>query len=640
MSAAAAFFSDTSSTGSGDLRLLPQPRRLVMRGAPWRPAPASFLHIPASGGANIRRRAQRLAEYFGGLGWRTRLSTTPNLGRNQAFFTANAAPPKLEEEDRGSLRGPVARPEGYRLKVTPDGVLLHGSDDAGFFYAGRTLCALLEESDEIPGLEIEDYPLTANRALHLDCRGWAPTSDYLKSLISLLASYKFNILILEYGAHFAYRSQPELADEEALTAETVKELSEYAKDHCLTLVPFLPTLGDVGHILRLEPYAAYRENPLYYQQFCPSNPATFDVVTAMLEELIAAHPGAWVHLGGEEIRFLGWCGKCRERVRQLGGRAALFLEYVGRLCRYATMRGRKLLFWDDAFHAMNDAQLKWLPEDVVLLVRQYEGAGGRALPELLVRLDRFRRLERTIWGAGLLENGRAYESFDNVDGWSEAAELGYLTGAVVSIRTCEHPQGATTAPAETLWPNLLYAAERLWTGRKPTSRHEFADRFIARFHGPKKKAQRERLWGVYDLLRRGLPLDAREYLRASLEGDAGPRNRETLLFLDAWAALTGFISYAQRFDRAAADNYARLQAGDADPFYAGRLRWRVLDLKAKLPPVLSLFREQGARLASSKAVEEFLAASIAYHLHRLDEIERLLEPYPLPDKDWRRRVRL
>lgn len=635
-----AFFSDTSSTGSGELRLIPNPQRILLHGAPWHPAPASFLHLSPDGASAIRRQAHLLAEQLEALGWRTRINTTPGLSGNRAFFTAAAALPKSAEKENGPLRGPAGKPEGYRLAVGNEGVLLAGADAAGLYYAGQTLCRLLEETDEIPGLEIEDFPLLTQRAVHLDCRGWPPTPAFLRSFIQLLSSFKINALFLEYGTHFAFQSQPEIVAPGALTAECAAELCQFARDRNVVIIPMMQTLGDVGHVLRLPAYAQYRENPAYHQQFCPTNPATFDIVTAMLEELLAAHPGTWVHLGGDEIRFLGWCMKCQEQVRRLGGRSALFLDYVGRLCRYAQMRGRKPIFWDDVFQPMNDAQLRWLPKEVILAVRHLESSGGRAAPELLVRLDHLRRLEREVWGGATLLPAEHYDGFDNMDGWTEAAELGFLEGCSASVQTRAHPQGAMYEPVEMAWPSILYAAERMWTGRKPTSRNEFAERFVVRFHGLRKKTQRDRLWSAYDLLRRGRPLDAGDMFRAFWEENPEPRNKETLLFLDAWANLAGFREYVARFDKTAADNYSLLQSGDADPFHAGRVRWRILDLKGKLPALLAAFRKQSARLTDIPGIEEFLASGIAYDLRRLDELERLYEPYPLPDKDWRRSIRL
>jgi hypothetical protein len=619
------------------LFLLPYPRSLSLKGAPFRLTPSNFLYVSSTASSGARRRCHLIAQLLQAGGVRTTLATTPGLGPTQALFTPSATFQKSTQVDR-ALRGEVNKPEGYRLTVSSEGVLLHGVDDQGLLYAGFTLKQLIEDNPNVPGMEIEDAPLLPWRAMHLDFKGWAPTFDHLKQTITTLAGLKINALVLEYEAYFNFPSQPGLAAEGALTPDQISELDIYASDIGVTLIPLIPCLGNVGHVLKLPAYAGLREHSEYLQQYCPVNPATLDIVTAMMEDVIAVHQGKFLHIGGDEVRLLGSNATTDARAKQLGGRAALYLEYIGKISRYLISRGRQPLVWDDMFRKMSDEQIKWPPPELTLTFWQYEGQSGRATPAILTNLDRYRRLGRTVWGAATRTPSSRYDSFDNIDAWSEAAELGYLQGLVTTAWTRDHTLGALFAPPESAWPGAYYAAERKWSGKKGLPRDQFPERFIARHFGVHDSALQNRLWTGFDLLLREHPRRARELF--AHDPKMISRNADLLGFLECWSAVGAFADYVKQFDEAVAANYSNLQSGKGDPFNCGRLRWRITDAKAKLPLLARVFSQRAAKLTHEHIVREYLDSSLAYGLKRLDELESLLSGYPIPSGEWQQPVSL
>jgi hypothetical protein len=626
---------ETADESKPRLFLLPYPRVLSLKGAPFRLTPSNFLYISASASTVARRKCHLLTQQLQSCGTRTTLATTTGLGPTQALFTPSASFQKSPLMER-PLRGETNMAEGYRLNVTADGVWLHGVDDQGLQYAGFTLKQLLEDSHNVPGMEIEDAPLLPWRVMHLDFKGWAPSAEHLKQTITTLAGLKVNALILEYEAFFNFPSQPGLAAEGALTPDQISEIDLHAQDLGVTLIPLVPSIGNVGHILKLPAYADLREHSEFLQQFCPVNPTTLDIVTAMLEDVIAAHRGKFVHIGGDEVRLLGSNPATLARVKQLGGRAALYLEYIGKISRYLISRGRQPMVWDDMFRKMSDEQVKWLPPEVTLTFWQYEGQGGRATAAILTNLDRYRRLGRSVWGAATRTPSSRYESFDNIDAWAEAGELGYLQGLITTAWTRDHALGALLPPPEAAWPGAYYAAERNWSGKKGPTREQFPERFIARHFGVHEAPRQSRLWAGFDLMLREYPRRAREFF--GHDPKTITRNVETLAFCECWSAIGAFNDYVRQFDEAVAANYANLQSGRGDPFNSGRLRWRIGDAKAKLPLIARVFSQRAARLTHEHIVREYLDSSLAYGLKRLDELESLLSGYPLPEKEWQQPV--
>ena len=623
------------------LYLLPYPRSVSLKGAPLRTPPSVYLFLSASATPTARRKCQVLVQQLAAINIRTQLVTASGLQPTHALFTPTATFQKWPQMDR-PLRGEIAKPEGYRLTVTSEGALLQGTDEQGLLYAGMTLRQLLEDSPNVPGMEIEDAPLVPMRVIHLDFKGWPPKLDYLKNTITQLAGYKINGVVLEYESYFNFPSQPGLAAEGAITPEQAAELDLFAQDLGVTLIPLVPCIGNVAHLLRLPAYQHLREHPDYTQQLCPVNPASLDIVTAMMEDLIAVHQGRYIHIGGDEVRLLGVNPQSEARAKQLGGRAALYLEYIGKVCRYLVARQKQPLVWDDMFRKMSDDQIKWLPPEVVLTFWQYEGQGGRATPQILTTLDRYRKLGRRIWGAATRLPAPRYDGFDNIDAWTEAAELGYLEGLVTTTWTRDHRHGPMFAAPETTWAAALYAAERKWSGmhrpgqRGGPSREQLPERFVMRMFGLKDPAWQGRIWAGVDALQRDYFRRAREYF--THDAKQIPRNREILAFMEVWAALGGFREYVNQFDEYISGNYANLQAGKGDPFHCGRLRFRVADAKQRLPVLVRAFSQRAARITHPAIVQEYLDSTIAYHLKRLDDMENLLGSYPIPPKEWQQPV--
>jgi hypothetical protein len=357
-----------------------------------------------------------------------------------------------------------------------------------------------------------------------------------------------------------------------------------------------------------------------------------------MEDLVSIHHSKHFHIGGDETRLLGANPDSTERARQLGGRSALYLDYIGKVARFLISEGRIPLIWDDTFRKMTDDQVKWLPPETILTFWQYEGLGGHVTPAILSNLDRYKRLGRLVWGAATRSPSQRYDSFDNIDAWTEAAEMGYLDGLITTGWTRDHTLGGLYPPLETAWPSTFYAAERVWSGLKGLPRELFSSRFASRMFGSKDSATLHRLWAACDLMMRNHPRRAREMLIQEMKN--APRNRQLLAFLEAWCALGGFKEYIQQFEEEISGNFSNLQADRGDPFNCGRLRWRVLETKGKLPPLIANFQAQAQRITVPGQIEEFLESTIAFNLRRLDEMEVLLGSYPLPPKEWQQAVQM
>ena len=294
--------------------------------------------------------------------------------------------------------------EGYRLSVSQDRVVITAGAEAGAFYAVQTLRQLLPDeawrSAPVSGpawavacTQIEDVPALAWRGAHLDvARHFFPKREVL-SLIDALAALKINRLHLhltddqgwriesrrypalqEIGSHRA-RTRISVNTEEPKVYEQVPyggyytladlaEIAGYAAQRMVTLVPEIEVPGHATALLAALPeLGAGPPPPGGYQvsgdwgifpNLMSPLPRTLEFLGEIFGELLAAVPGRYVHIGGDECVLDSWRADAavRSHQRALGlasaeAMHARFLREVADLL--AESFGARSLVWDEGF---------------------------------------------------------------------------------------------------------------------------------------------------------------------------------------------------------------------------------------------------------------------------------------------------
>lgn len=108
-----------------------------------------------------------------------------------------------------SFINPVAinnNPEGYRLSVTSDGVVIEALTQTGVYYAFQTLRQMYMQSNgHLPAVTITDYPQFKYRGVLLDVARHYFTPDEIKKLIDVMSAEKLNTLHLHLSDDEAFR---------------------------------------------------------------------------------------------------------------------------------------------------------------------------------------------------------------------------------------------------------------------------------------------------------------------------------------------------------------------------------------------------------------------------------------------------
>ena len=400
-------------------------------------------------------------------------------------------------------------PEGYRLEVTPEGVVLRAANVAGLFYATRTLRQLLRaEGPEpvawgLPGVSIRDAPRFAWRGLMLDCSRTFQSLEYLRQTLDRMAFYKMNVLHLhltdDQGWRLEIQSHPELTRKGArfpdhwneppahqghYTQEEMRELIRYAADRQITIVPEIETPGHALAALSVYPELSCTGGPfeihpffkgehIHQDIFCAGNDDTFRFLEEVLDEVIDLFPSEVIHVGGDEAPKGRWekCPKCQARIRAEGLEDEEELQswFIERLGRFVESRGKRIIGWDEILQGgipAGAAVMSW---------RGIEGgiAAAQAGHDVVMSPTSHCYLDYT------------YERIDTRRTWSyepvpeelDAAQAGHILG--VQGNFWSHINREPEEVDAQVFPRLLGIAERGWSPEVAGSWEEFRQRVQA-----------------------------------------------------------------------------------------------------------------------------------------------------------------
>lgn len=275
--------------------------------------------------------------------------------------------------------------EGYHLSITETQISITGYDAAGVYYACQTLRQCLQRDEQhrlyLPLVEIEDAPRMQYRAMHIDNKHHQSTFAYIQYYIRELAHYKANILVWEWEDKFAYPSHPQVGAPGAFTLDEMQQLTAYARQHHVEIVPLVQGLGHVSFILKHLEFQHLREIPDSDWEFCPLNDASYDLLFELWQDAMDATPGSrFFHIGSDETYELGLGQKCGCAAHAVEhGKDSLMRLFIDRCTRWVEKQGRTCLSWGGQWKPDNDLpplpSMIWTDGDNADYVKQSIDAG-------------------------------------------------------------------------------------------------------------------------------------------------------------------------------------------------------------------------------------------------------------------------
>lgn len=298
-------------------------------------------------------------------------------------------------------------PEGYRLRVSPSGVIIEARERAGLFYGATTLWQMLAGTGEtitaIPALRIEDAPRFAWRGLMLDSARHYQSAEFIRAFIDVMALHKLNVLHWHLTDDQAWRLEirryPRLTEIGAwrvpagaarqdidpstgrprvyggyYTQHEVREIVAYAAARNVTIVPEIEMPGHATAPIVAYPElgvgrSAPREVPAdwgVYSNLYNVDEPTFTFLENVLLEVMELFPGRYIHVGGDEAVKAQWeaSPRVQARMREFGvaNEHTLQSYFIQRMERLLSAHGRRLIGWDEILEgglAPNATVMSW-----------------------------------------------------------------------------------------------------------------------------------------------------------------------------------------------------------------------------------------------------------------------------------------
>ncbi len=291
----------------------------------------------------------------------------------------------------------MGHPEGYKLQITPEKVLLTGGSEAGVFYGIQTIHKALpilkdgKVAAALPAGTVTDFPRFRYRGFMIDVgRHFFPVS-YLKQMIDLMALHNINYfhwhLTEDQGWRIEIKKYPKLTeigskrDSTIIDWETKKfdgkphsgfytqdearEIVRYAADRFITVVPEIDLPGHTTAALASYPELGCTGGPykvlcsfgVFPDVLCAGNDQTLQFTQEVLEEIMDIFPSDYIHIGGDECPKSRWekCPKCQAKIKELGIKALpkhskenqLQTYFMSELEKEINAHGRRMLGWDE-----------------------------------------------------------------------------------------------------------------------------------------------------------------------------------------------------------------------------------------------------------------------------------------------------
>ncbi len=394
---------------------------------------------------------------------------------------------------------PTLPDEAYELIVADGAARISASSEAGVFYARKTLQQIKVScgSGVCDELAISDAPSLSHRGFLIDsCRHFYGVKE-LKRLIDVAAAFKLNKfhwhLTDDQGWRIEIKKYPLLTEVGGLrsnsrfggvvegephgghfTQEQVKEIVAYCAARHIEVIPEIempghftaaiaayPFLGCTGE--RMEPE---QKEGIFPNVLCVGKEEAVGLIKDVLDEVCGLFPGRYIHIGGDEAPRKRWqgCDACAARMRRLGlaDYDALQGSFIREIASYLREKGKTAITWNES---LKGDLLS--PEDVIVqrwmdrkaLCRGFAKSGGK-----LIESDFYHYYFDYPYGMTPLKKTFAYDPF---------AACG--TDAVIGVEAALWTEFVRTFDdlCEKLFPRLLAAAERGWSGYSSRGYREF-----------------------------------------------------------------------------------------------------------------------------------------------------------------------
>jgi hypothetical protein len=189
----------------------------------------------------------------------------------------------------------------------------------------------------------------------------------VKKLLRLHARMGLNLFMLYTEDTYEIEGEPYFGYMRgAYTAGELKELSSYAADLGIDLIPCIQTLGHLGHLLKWDEYADIKDaDGVLLAEY----EKTYEFIEKMIKACAECFSSRYIHIGMDEAYGVG----TGEYARRFGASppTEIILKHLKRVAEIAAKYGLRPLMWSDMFFSESSAEHNYwdtgniIPEDVI-----------------------------------------------------------------------------------------------------------------------------------------------------------------------------------------------------------------------------------------------------------------------------------
>ncbi len=264
--------------------------------------------------------------------------------------------------------GPTTLREAYALKILPGRIEIIGNAGPGLLHGVQSLLQLVRAKSygrwSLPEAEIEDWPALPLRFVHWDTKHHQDRPETLRRFIDWASFYKVNAIGFEIEDKYEYPRHPVVGAPGAFTKAEMQDLTRYALERNIQLVPVIQAPAHMAYVLKHEEFKPLRSDGSNYQA-CMCDEEAISLIQDLYQDMIDATPGVeYFHVSTDEVYFAGICDKCRaKRPYNDKNRSLTWVEYVNRMHKWLADRGRKMLCWVE--YPLLEEDLKLLPRGLI-----------------------------------------------------------------------------------------------------------------------------------------------------------------------------------------------------------------------------------------------------------------------------------
>jgi hypothetical protein len=197
-------------------------------------------------------------------------------------------------------------PEGYRLAVETNGLIILASTAHGAFYGLQTLAQLWQPSGDertCPVVEIEDWPALRFRGAH-----WFPSASgvpmHQKLIRNVFGAFKLNRSVIQCEAA-QWDKHPEITARNAISKADLRQLVATCRSCFQEPIPLINVPGHAEWMFRHGSNLDLAEDPETPYAYCVNNPKSFAFVQDVLNECLPIFQSKYCHIGHDEVTMRG-----------------------------------------------------------------------------------------------------------------------------------------------------------------------------------------------------------------------------------------------------------------------------------------------------------------------------------------------